>query len=141
MLRIRPSDLQVQVINPTDHPVRVWRLGNSWGGSSWALRLSTTETPARSYSLRPTNEIYTVNIPAFVEIPPHGESEIDLVPRRPQWTAGEDIGALRSVPLNVQAILEIAPTAESTRHGVAVGHAESPPVISQPPHAWLFETV
>lgn len=137
-LRIRTSDLEVQLINPTDQPVRVWRLGNSWGGSSWTLRLNTTETPARSYALRPTNEMYTVNIPAFIEIPPHGQSEIRLVPSRPEWTAGEDIGALKGVPVNVQAILEIAPTPESTKHDVAVGRAESPPVISQPPHAWLF---
>jgi hypothetical protein len=138
-LRIQPSDVRVQLINPTDHPVRVWRLGNSWGGSSWSLRLSTTGASARSYVLRPTNQGYTRNVPGFIEIPQHGQSEIQLVPSRPEWTAGEDIGALKGVVVNAQAVLEIAPTPESAKHHVAVGRMESAPVLSRPPHAWLFD--
>ena len=139
-LRIQPSDLRVQLINPTDDPVRVWRLGNSWGGSSWALRLSTPGAPERSYALRPTNQGYTRNVPGFIEIPQRGQSEIQLVPSRSEWTAGEGIDALRGVVVNVWAVLEITPTPESTQHHVAVGRIESAPVLSQPPHGWLFGT-
>ena len=102
------------------------------------MRLTATRPRALSYTLRPTNQGYTRNVPGFIEIPPHGQTEIQLVPSRPEWTAGQDIGALKSVAMSVQAVLEIVPTPESTKHHVAVGRVESAPVVSQPPHPWLF---
>jgi hypothetical protein len=137
-VRIQRTDLLVELHNPTDHPVRVWRLGNSWGDGSWSLRLSTSGAPARTYTLRPTNQGYTRNVPGFIEIQTHAKQEIRLTPSRHEWTAGEDLDPLKGVPVNVEAVLDIAPTPEATKHHVAVGRVESAPVVSQPPHTWLF---
>ena len=137
-LRIQPSDLSLVLHNPTGHPVRVWQLGNSWGGNSWSVRVSTPDPPERWYTLRPSNQGYTRNVPRFIEVPPHGQQEVRLTPSRPEWTAGEDLETLRQVPVNVQAVLGVVASPESEKHGVAVGRIESATVRSTPPHAWLF---
>jgi hypothetical protein len=137
-VRIEQTDVVVESQNPTDQPVRVWRLGNSWGDRSWSLRLRTSGAHARTCTLRPTNQGYTRNVPGSIEIPAHGKQEIRLTPSRREWTAGEDLQPLEGVPVNVEAVLDIVPTPEATSHHVAVGRVESTPVVSQPPHAWLF---
>jgi hypothetical protein len=137
-VRIEQSDLLVELHNPTDQPVRVWRLGNSWGDSAWSLRLTTSGPPARTYTLQPTHQGYTRNVPGFIEIPAHGTQDIRLAPSGREWTAGDDLDPLKGVPVNVEAALDIAPTPEVTKHRVAVGRVESAPVVSQPPHPWLF---
>jgi hypothetical protein len=138
-LHIEPNELRVQLHNPTDNPVRVWQLGNSWGGASWSLRLRQAGG-TKTYTLRPSHQGYTVNLPRYIEVPPHGQQEVRLTPSRPEWTAGESLNPLRRVPLEVQAVVEIATTPESKKHLVAIGHLESAPMLSPPPHSWLFAT-
>jgi hypothetical protein len=136
-LQIEASALRVRLQNPTDDPVRVWQLGNSWGGAAWSVQLATLDG-ARIFTLRPSNRGYTRNLPRFIEVPAHGQAEVELAPSRPEWTAGEDLSPLKSTPVSVRAVLEIEPTPESERLHVACGRVESEPEVSQPPHSWLF---
>lgn len=136
-VQIEGSRLRVQLHNPTAHPVRVWQLGNSWGGGAWSIRLATLDG-ARVFTLRPSNRGYTRNLPRFIEVPANGQVEVELEPSRPEWTSGQDLSILKDVPVNVRAVVEIEPTPESRRHQVAVGRVESAAEVSQAPHAWLF---
>ncbi len=136
-LRIEASALRVRLHNPTDRPVRVWQLGNAWGGGAWSVQLATLDG-ARVFTLRPSKRGYTRNLPRFIEVPAHGEADVELNPSRPEWTAGEDLSPLKEAPLSVRAVLEIVPSPEAEQHHVAVGRVESAPEVSQPPHSWLF---
>ena len=136
-LQIEASGLRVQLQNPTDAPARVWQLGNSWGGAAWSLQLATLDG-ARVFTLRPSNRGYTRNLPRFIEVPAHGQVDVELTPSRPEWTSGEDLSPLKDAQVSVRAVLEIEPTPESEKHHVACGRVESEPEVSQPPHSWLF---
>lgn len=137
-LRIQGSILLVQIRNPGDRGVRVWDLGNSWGGASWSLRLTVERAGGLEFTLRPTNQDYTRNLPRLIEVPAHAHPELRFTPGSHEWTADEDLAPLRDAPIHVQAVLEIAPSREAEQHAVAIGRVESAPVLSQPPHAWLF---
>jgi len=136
-LQIEAFGLRVRLQNPTDEPVRVWQLGNSWGGAAWSLRLTTLDG-ARVFTLRPSNRGYTRNLPRFVEVPANGEADVELTPSRPEWTSGDDLSPLKEAPVSVSAVLEIEPTPESEKHHVATGRVESAPEVSQVPHSWLY---
>jgi hypothetical protein len=135
-LQIHDTILLAQIRNPGDREVRVWDLGNSWGGASWSLRLIVDGAMRREIAWRPTNQVYTRNIPRFIEVPPHGEKELRLTPS--EWTAAEDLSPLRGVPIRVRVVLEIAPSPEAAEHSVATGAAQSEDAVSPPPHSWLF---
>jgi hypothetical protein len=132
------DDVKVRIENPTDETVRVWVLGNSWGGASWALRLRVDGSDGRTFMLRPTNQGYTRNVPRFIAVAARGEHEIRLTPTGREWTAGEDLASLKTAKVHVQAVLDIASSPEAIEHDVAVGHVESAEVLSLPPHRWLF---
>jgi hypothetical protein len=136
-LQIQGNILLVQMRNPGDHDVRVWDLGNSWGGASWSLRLTDSAT-GRKLTLRPTNQGYTRNLPKFIEVPANDQKELRLTPSGREWTAVEDLAPLRVASIHVQAVLEIAPSTEAREHRIATGRVESEEVLSQPPHTWLF---
>ena len=130
--------VRLRIDNPSDTAVRVWDLGNSWGGASWSLLLRTDGAAGRTFTLRPANQIYSRNIPRFIEVAPKGHHEIRLTPGAREWTTGEDSSSLRSATIHVRAVLEIASSPEATTHNVAIGRVESAEVPSTPPHTWLF---
>jgi hypothetical protein len=136
-VRLEPSEVKVELHNPTGDPVRVWELANSWGGASWALHL-TAAGSGTDLVLRPTKQPYTANVPRFLEVPARGHREVRLAPAGPEWTFGEDLSALQGVPLGVRVVLDIAPSQEAEEHHVATGRVESAEALSQPPHTWLF---
>ena len=136
-VELKPSDLKVRLQNPTDHPVRVWDLANSWGGASWSVGL-TAAALGRETVLRPSKQPYTANLPRLIEVPAHRQREILLAPSGLEWTFGEDLSALQGAPLGVRVVLDIAPSLEAAEHRVAIGLTESAKVMSQPPHSWLF---
>jgi hypothetical protein len=135
---LESGDVRVQIENPCDEPVRVWDLGNSWGGDSWSLRVRVDGSEGRTFVLRPSNAIYTRNVPRFIEVPAKGRHEIRLTPSAREWTAGEDLSALRDANLLVQVVLEIADSPEAEQNQVATGRVTSTEVPSNPPHGWLF---
>lgn len=137
-VKIETKVLRVQIENPSDQQVRVWDLGNSWGGDSWSLRLTVDGAARRQFTWRPANQVYTRNLPRFIEVPAHGQKELRLFPGGYQRTVGEDLAPVRGVPIHVQVVLEIAPSPEAKKHTLATGHLESDKVLSQPPHTWLF---
>lgn len=137
-LQIQQDVLRVLIQNPTGHEVRVWDLGNSWGGASWSLRLIVDSAAGSKLTLRPANQAYSRNLPRFIEVPAYGHKELRLAPSGPEWTAGENLTPLRGAPIHVQAVLEIAPSPEAMEHDVATGLVESAEELSQPPHSWLF---
>ncbi len=136
-VQLQPSDVKVQLHNPTGHPVRVWELANSWGGASWAVRLAAAGS-GRDVVLRPTKQPYTANVPRFIEVPARGHREVRLAPGGLEWTFGEDLSALQGVLLGVRVVLDIAPSQEAREHQVATGRVESAEAMSPPPHTWLF---
>ena len=133
-IELRPADLWVRLQNPTDQPLRVWALANSWGGASWSLRLAAAQ---RELVLRPTKQPYTANVPRFIEVPANGQAEFMLAPSGLEWTFGKDLSAFLNVPLAVRAVLDIASSREATEQDVAIGRVESAAITSQPPHTWL----
>jgi hypothetical protein len=137
-LEIQRNGVTVRLYNPTDHEVRVWDLKNSRGGDSWSLQLIVNGASERRFVLRPTNQVYTRNLPTVIAVPAHGQKELRFTSSRREWTASKDLLPLRNAPIHVQAVLEVAPSPEATTHKVAVGRVESAEVSSQPPHPWLF---
>jgi hypothetical protein len=135
-LQIQRNDVRVQIQNHTNHEIRVWDLGNAWGGTSWSLRLTVDGAPPRE--LRPTNQIYTINLPRYIGVPAHAEKELLITPRGHEWMVGENLAPLQRRPIHVQAALVIAPSPEAERHKVAIGQVHSKGVLSRPPHTWLF---
>jgi hypothetical protein len=135
-VELQPSDLEVRLENPTDHPVRVWDLANSWG--RLVVGNTAAATLGRERVLRPNKQPYTANVPRFIEVPAHEQREILLAPSGLEWTFGEDRSALQGTPLDVRVVLDVAPSLEAVEHRVAIGLIESAKVMSQPPHSWLF---
>jgi hypothetical protein len=121
---LEADDVRVRIENPTDEAVRVWDLGNSWGGDSWSLRVRVDEPE--------------VTVPRVIEVAAKGEQEIRLTPSAREWTAGEDLSALRDANLLVQVVLEIARSPEADENDVATGRVTSAEMPSKPPHGWLF---
>lgn len=137
-LHVEADALRVAVHNPTDQPLRVWQLGNSWGDGAWSLRVSACDAPDTFAILRPTNQGYTRNVPVSIEIPPRGAQELRLVPSGPAWKASADTRPLAGGCVRVTAVLDLVPSPEATAQGVLPAHLESAPVESLPPHGWLF---
>ncbi|MEO8523467.1 MAG: hypothetical protein ABI460_01990 [Caldimonas sp.] len=136
-VELEPAGLKVRLRNLADQPMRIWALGNSWGGASWFLQLVAAGSQHERV-LRPGKQPYTVNLPRFLEVPARGQRVIALTPGDLDWTFGEDLSALRDVPLGVRVVLEIAPSKEAVEQQVTTGRAESAELTSQPPHGWLF---
>ena len=133
-IELRPAGLWVRLRNPTAQPLRVWALANSWGGASWSLRLAAAQ---RELVLRPTKQPFTANVPRFMEVPARGQAEFAMAPGGLEWIFGEDLSAFLNVPIEVRAVLDVAPSQEADVHLVAIGRVESATVTSQPPHTWL----
>lgn len=136
---LEPDELVVRIENPTDAPIRVWELGNSWGGASWSVVVRVEGSEGAGFTLRPSNQGYTRNVPRFLTLPAGGVGEVRLAPSGREWTAGEDLSALQTAELEVRVVLDIAPSPEASENGVAVGHVESEAMRSRPPHGWLFQ--
>ena len=139
-VELEPAGIEVRLQNSSQQPVRVWAPGNSWGGASWSLQLAAVGGPGNERVLRPGKQPYTVNLPRFIEVPARGQRELVLTPGDLDWTFGEDLSALRGVPLGVRVVLDIAPSQEAAEHQVATGRAESTELTSHPPHGWLFRS-
>lgn len=135
-LAIHANNLRIVVANRGEAEVRVWDRDNSWGWGMFSLLVAAPGSEQWSkLTARPVRR--TRNLPRARTMPQGGRLEYDLQPGDPVWEGVAGIADMLDGPLHLRVRLSIPETAEAVGQNVFIGEAESAPVLSTPPHAWL----
>jgi hypothetical protein len=112
----------LQVVNVSPTPVRIWTDSCSFGYESLRFRACTGDGTPWWVRRKPAR--WTVNIPDYIEILPAAAHIRELDLGDGSWDLSESQEFLRT-ELNVSAILEIGPDANTALYGVVTGSFES----------------
>jgi hypothetical protein len=126
------------LINHGVETLRIWELTNSWGWGTFLLIISMPEKEGDEYTLVPKPQVWTANLPTFVDISSGNRHVIEISPGEPEWDNLDKVTTLREKCFYVRAVLRIPETPEAMELGVLIGEISSQQVLSQPPHVWLF---
>jgi hypothetical protein len=113
----------VEVHNDGDAALRIWRTGTSWGDT--ALRFEAT-TGSGVVRIARKALIYTRDVPSTVEIGPGEGLDLPFDLADGTWQvepSGDDVPDLTGARL--EAVYEIAPSAEAREQGTWTGTARS----------------
>ena len=117
------SHFHVLLSNLSGAPLKIWEQDNSWGYS--ALSFEFTDEGGKTWVVRRTGTIFTMNIPASWVVEPHGHLVLDVYfGDEKSWERfpWPDKG---SRAVTMRAIYAVEPTPESARYGVWTGRAVS----------------
>ena len=121
-LELRASDPpagEAVLTNRGEVPIRIWNTGNEWGDGALSFTV-TVDGGDQHVALRP--QLYTRNVPSFVELAPGGEERRPFDLGDGTWepaVAGGD---------RLAAEFRIDGTPESDQHAVWTGSVRSEPV-------------
>jgi len=132
------AGLRAVLANPSPTAVRVWSRDCSWGHAAYTILVTPASHPGEPYELVPGPTAWTANLPQTVEIAANGSIMVDLTGDRAGWRGTEALKPWKHEAWQVRIRLRIPETPEAGKFGVLIGETVSPPVISHPPHAWLF---
>ncbi len=120
----RPAG-EVVLTNEGEVAIRIWRTGNDWGDGTLSFVVARGDD-ASTVTLAPQD--YTRNVPSSLEVPARGSHRIAFDLRDGSWEPEAALAGLPDGDARLTAVFEIAPTEESTEHGVWTGRMRSDPV-------------
>lgn len=137
-LEIQENHLRTTLTNQSSGTVRIWEQSNSWGWGTFILIINTSDAGNDCYRLVPKPQIWTANLPRFINISPGKQQIFEVSSGKPEWDNLNSIEHLKHSSFYVRAALCIPETSEAIEFNVFIGKILSPQKLSQPPHAWLF---
>ena len=135
---IKADRLLVTVENTSPDHVRIWSRRCSWGYSTFSLILARSARPDDRHELTTKPILWTVNPRRLIEIEAGGGAVVTFLPSDPEWLGLASFEPWRGESWQVRVRLCIPDTSEARVCDVLTGELTSPPVISEPLHAWLF---
>lgn len=136
-LELASASFDFTISNRGARPVRVWDIDNSWGAESFSIEITSAVRPNWMATLRRRPQVWSANLPQYVEIPPGGTHRVTLRAADMEWSDAETLEN-DDEPLYLRGVLTGHPSPEAVEEKVFIGCLVSPPVESQPPHEWVI---
>lgn len=135
---VEAERLALTVENISPQSVRIWSRDCAWGYSTFSLLINCLASPGDQHELTTKPILWGVNTRRTVEIESGGRAAVTFLPGDPQWLEAASLEPWIGEDWQIRVRLCIPDTPDARTFDVLIGEATSPPVISRPPHAWLF---
>jgi hypothetical protein len=134
---IEGDRLRATLENRSSSNLRIWARTNPWGWATLVLSIGR-EAAAADYTLTPAPEDWTRSGPGVIDIGPGEQQVFELSRDELEWENLSSIAHLENEEFYVRAELRIPRSKEAVELGVSIGRIVGEPVLSRPPHRWLF---
>jgi len=104
----------------------VWRAGNAWGDEVLSFDAAWDVEGSERIVRKP--QVYTVNVPASVAVPPGGQHEIPFALTDGSWEPDPAVARLAGAGADLTAVYDVPASHESAAYGVWTGRVRSDPV-------------
>jgi hypothetical protein len=120
--RKKPPAGEVVVQNRGATPIRLWRVGNSWGDETLSFDVIAG---SGAHHLSRQFQVYTRNVPSSFLLDPGAEHRIAFDLGDGTWKPGEILSLLNAPEAQLLAIYDVPASPEALAHGVWTGQVRS----------------